>query len=173
VKELHIPSVILPTIQTRLSSGTALKRRSPIVPAPAPPPDVQAVFESYPAPVRARLLEVRAMIFALAENTAGVGKLTEALRWGEPAYLTGQSKSGSTIRLAHPETGSDVCGVMFNCQTSLVDTFRSRFPDELTYATNRAILLETVGPLPTFPLQVCLSLALTYHLDKRSGRAAL
>ena len=66
---------------------------------PAIPADVAAAFATFPAAVRGRLLDVRRVIFATAEELEGVGPLTEALKWGEPAYLTAASKSGSTIRL--------------------------------------------------------------------------
>ena len=56
--------------------------------------------------------------------------------------------------------------ICFNCQTQLVDTFRTRFP-ELTYQGNRAIHLCAGQPLPRDPLGECIALALTYHRDKK------
>ena len=64
------------------------------------PADVAAAFSGFPASVRARLLEVRDLIFETAVAIEGVGPLTETLKWGEPAYLTLATGSGSTIRLA-------------------------------------------------------------------------
>jgi hypothetical protein len=61
--------------------------------------DVAAVFANYPADVRARLLQLRELIFETAAATAGVGELEETRRWGEPSYLTTRSKSGSLIRI--------------------------------------------------------------------------
>jgi hypothetical protein len=60
---------------------------------------VAAAFSIFPAGVRARLLEVRELIFETAADIKGVGPLTETLKWGEPAYLTQATGSGSTIRL--------------------------------------------------------------------------
>jgi hypothetical protein len=34
------------------------------------------------------------MIFDVARQTKGVGKLQETLKWGEPAYVTAESGSG-------------------------------------------------------------------------------
>jgi hypothetical protein len=55
------------------------------------------------------------------------------------------------------------CAVLFNCRTTLVDDFRSQFPDVFAYEKNRAILLDAREPLPKAPLSTCLGMALTYH----------
>lgn len=135
--------------------------------APPLPPEVRAAYERFAAPVRERLLAVRRLIFRTAAETAGVGPLTETLKWGEPAYLTEATRSGSTIRLGRPKLAPARCAVFFNCNTGLVDGFRTRFPDAFRYEKNRAILLEETGPLPETPLAICLAAALTYHRDKR------
>jgi hypothetical protein len=62
------------------------------------PSDVAAVYAGFPPEMRARLMEVRALLFDLAGGT-GVGPLTETLKWGEPAYLTDASRAGTTVRL--------------------------------------------------------------------------
>ncbi len=62
------------------------------------PAGVAAAFSVFPDRVRARLLEVRDLIFETAASAGGVGPLTETLKWGEPAYLTEATGSGSTIR---------------------------------------------------------------------------
>jgi len=66
---------------------------------PKMPQNVTDVFARLPAPVKARLLAIRGLIFQLSDGMDSVGPLTETLRWGEPAYLTQTSKSGTTIRL--------------------------------------------------------------------------
>ena len=60
---------------------------------------VARAFEACPAPARARLLALRELIFRTAAETPGMGGFDETLKWGEPAYLTAASKSGSTIRI--------------------------------------------------------------------------
>ena len=69
---------------------------------------VAQVFEDYPATVRQRLLALRELILQTAATTAGVGKLEETLKWGEPAYVTAESKGGSTIRQITEETGTTI-----------------------------------------------------------------
>ncbi|MBR0912752.1 DUF1801 domain-containing protein [Bradyrhizobium japonicum] len=136
---------------------------------PPLPREVDRAFRALPAPIGKRLLQVRALIFATAAAHDEVGKLTETLKWGEPAYLTDESGSGSTIRLGRLKE-SDHAAILFNCKTTLIDTFRERFPDQFEYRQTRALLLDVSGRLPKQPLSVCLSLALTYHLDRRRKR---
>ena len=130
-------------------------------------PEVRRAFDAFPVPMRKRLLQVRDLIFATASAHDEVGRLSETLKWGEPAYLTEETGSGSTIRLGRLK-GSEHSAILFNCRTTLIDTFRARFPDRFEYRQTRALLLPVAGKLPKQELIVCLSLALTYHLDRRS-----
>ncbi len=134
--------------------------------APPVPDAVTEALARYPGPVRARLLDVRALIFAVAEETPGVGPLTETLKWGEPAYLTEASRSGSTIRLGAVRSAPEAGAVLLNCKTSLIAEFRGQFADCLTFDGTRAIVLPQSGPLPREPLEICLRAALTYHRRK-------
>jgi len=138
--------------------------------APSPPREVSRAFGALPAPIGKRLLQVRELIFAAAAADDDVGKLTETLKWGEPAYLTEETDSGSTIRLGRLKD-SGHAAILFNCRTTLVDNFRERFPDQFEYRQTRALLVPVTGRLPKQELSICLSLALTYHLD-RQGRKA-
>ena len=133
---------------------------------PTIPANVAEAFDAYPAPVRRRLLQVRDLIFETATKL-GVGPLTETLKWGEPAYLTEATGSGSTIRLGWLRSSEQPCAVLFNCNTTLVETFREQFPDSFAYSKNRAICLSPSGALPKAPLSSCLVLALTYHQRRR------
>ena len=137
--------------------------------APPLPREVSRAFDALPAPIGKRLLQVRALIFATAAAHEDVGPLTETLKWGEPAYLTDETGSGSTIRLGRVK-GAEQPAILFNCKTTLVDTFRERFPDEFEYRQTRALLLPVSGALPRQPLSICLSLALRYHLDRRGRK---
>lgn len=128
------------------------------------PKDVARVFDTYPPSIAARLMKVRRLIFeTVAAQNAGT--LTETLKWGEPAYLAEASKSGSTIRLGRIASDPEGCALYFNCKTTLVDTFRTLFADELTLSGNRAIVLGKT--IPEKPLRICIAMALTYHRTKR------
>lgn len=130
---------------------------------PEMPADVAAVFAGFPADARARLLSLRRLIYETADALTAVGPLTETLKWGEPAYLTEASKSGSTIRLGWKRASPNRVALYFNCKTTLVEGFRAQFADELTFEGNRAILVPITGPLPEKALASCVAAALTYH----------
>lgn len=98
-----------------------------------------------------------------------IGPIEETLKWGEPSYLTSKTKSGTTIRLAWKAKHPELCGIYFNCQTSLVNTFRTLFP-ELRYEGNRAILLDAAEEIPESALNQCLEMALVYHKAKRKKK---
>jgi hypothetical protein len=132
-------------------------------------PAVDAVFKAYPGPIKARLLALRRLIFDTARTTKGVGALQESLKWGQPSYLTTQTKSGSTIRIDQVKSTANQYAVYFHCQTNLVETFRELYPTELSYGGNRSILLNAENDIPEPALRHCVALALTYHLSKRKG----
>jgi len=128
---------------------------------------VAQAFNSCPAPMRRRLLTMRELIFQTAASTQGVGELEETLKWGAPAYLTSQSKSGSTIRLGWKKAKPSQVAMYFNCQTTLVETFRSLFPADFNFAGNRALIFDASACVPTDALRVCIAAALTYHSSRR------
>ena len=130
-------------------------------------PAVDAVFKAYPKPIKARLLALRRLIFDTAKTTTGVGALQETLKWGQPSYLTAETKSGSTIRIDQVKSAANQYAVYFHCQTDLVATFRELYPSELSYGGNRSILLNAEDDIPEPALRHCVALALTYHLNKR------
>ena len=129
---------------------------------PPMPADVAAAFDAFPVAIARRLRGIRGLIFKTAARLDGVGPLTETLKWGEPAYLTETSGSGTTIRLGWLRPSESHCAVLFNCKTTLVESFRERFPDEFVYQKNRAVLLDMARPVPEAPLSICLGMALTY-----------
>src|ERR1700720_2473107 len=92
-------------------------------------PAVDAVFNAYPRPIKAKLLALRRLIFDTAKTTEGVGVLEEALKWGQPSYLTPETKSGSPIRIDQVKPADNQYAVYFHCQTDLVETFRQLYPD--------------------------------------------
>ena len=130
---------------------------------------VASVFETFPPNIRTKLLRLRKFILETANKTDGVGPITETLKWGEPAYLTEKSKSGSTIRLGWKPKTPDQFAIYFNCNTSLVESFRHQFP-ALRYDGNRAIVFKDSDKLPKEDLCACFAAALTYHKRKRARK---
>lgn len=129
--------------------------------------DVQAAFDAFPPEVRHRLAEIRATILRLAAEDSRVGVITETLKWGEPAYLTAATGSGSTIRLGWPRRVPDHAAVYFICRTTLVEEFREQFGDDFRYEGTRAVLIPAAGEIATAPLEMLLWSALTYHLARK------
>lgn len=129
--------------------------------------NVHRVFTSYPAEVQEKLLFLRELIFRTAEEDQSIGLLEETLKWGEPAYLTTDSKSGSTIRIGWKQSRPERYALFFNCKTRLIDTCREIYPDTFKFEKNRAIWFQLTDDIPAEAVQHCILLALTYHRRKK------
>jgi hypothetical protein len=130
-------------------------------------PEVAAVFDSYPQEIKTKLLFLRELIFDTAAKIEGVGDLEETLKWGEPSYLTPETKSGSTIRIAWKESQKDQYSIYFKCTANLVPAFREKFPQKFKFGGNRSIDFKINDEVPTKELKKCIALALTYHRNKK------
>jgi len=132
--------------------------------------EVAAVFASYPPKFRRKLLALRRLILKTAKSIEGVGRIEETLKWGEPAYLTSETRSGSTIRIAWKRSRPTQYAMYFHCQTQLIERFRELFPDSFRFDGKRAIVFDEDDEVPTKQLSACIEIALTYHLNKRALR---
>jgi hypothetical protein len=130
-------------------------------------PAVAAAFETYPKSLKTKLLALRRLILDTAKTTKGVGAVEETLKWGQPSYLTSETRSGSTIRIDQVKSATNQYAVYFHCQTNLVETFRELYPDEFSFGGNRCIILNADDDVPEPALRHCVALALTYHLNRR------
>lgn len=139
------------------------------MPLPPIPADVAAVFDTCPPGPRQTLLALRRLVFETAASIEAVGPLSETVKWGEAAYLTETSRSGSTVRLGWKRVDPMHCAAYFNCRTTLVETFRAQFDGVFAFVGNRALLVPAGAPLDEAPLASCFAQALTYHLDRRAG----
>ena len=128
--------------------------------------EVAAVFSAYPKEMKKKLMLLRQLIFDTASGTEGVGELEETLKWGEPAYLTTKSKSGSTVRIDWKRSNPAQYAMYFHCQTNLIETFRTIFPSQFKYEGNRSIVFNRDDEVPVKELKVCVAMALTYHRSK-------
>ena len=125
-------------------------------------PAVKAVFDAYPAAVRARLLKLRALILAAAK-VSDAGALTETLKWGQPAYLPKVARTGTTIRIDALKGSDGKVAMFFHCQTTLIASFRERYGDLFLFEGNRAIVFPASAKVPEKALSHCIAMALTYH----------
>ncbi len=134
----------------------------------APPDEVAETFATYPQPHRDHLLRIRAIILQVAAQ-ANI-ELVETLKWSEPAYLPKKARIGTTIRLGIKPKLPDTVGLFVNCQTTLIETFRTLFA-EITFEGNRGVLMSVHDPLPEDALRMMIEAALTYHVSKRRAVA--
>lgn len=125
-------------------------------------PAVKAVFAGYEPKVRARLVALREMIFAVAES-AKVGPLSETLKWGQPAYRPLKAKTGTTVRLDALRNAKGRYALFVPCSTTLVASFREHYAREFAFEGKRAIVFSLDAKVPEKALKHCIAMALTYH----------
>lgn len=131
----------------------------------AMPSVVADAFVAYEPKVAEALLRLRQLILSTATETEGVGAIEEGLRWNQPSFLTTESGSGSTIRVAPTSAkSSHDFAMFFICNTSLVSGFKDQFGDTFSYDGNRALLFNVGDELPLDELRQCVTQALTYQL---------
>lgn len=127
--------------------------------------NVKKKFDSYPDHVRPKLHFLRELILDEADKDESIGILEETLKWGEPSYLTVVSKSGTTVRIDWKPKMPNQYAIYVNCKTTLIDTFRSLFP-ELNYEGNRAVVFNINQKIPENEIRLFINMALRYHLDR-------
>lgn len=125
-------------------------------------PAVQAAFDACTAPVRAGLLQLRSLIFARAARLPEIGRVTEELRWGQPAYLTLDTGAGCSLRLG--PTGKDGFALFVHCRTDLIETFLAGPGAGMKTEGTRAVLFHTADDVAIAPVSMLVDRALTYHL---------
>ncbi|NQZ89813.1 MAG: DUF1801 domain-containing protein [Colwellia sp.] len=123
---------------------------------------VKDKFETYPEHISILLINLRALIFSVAEQD-GIADITETLKWGEPSYI---SKIGSAIRIDWKAKYPDQYCMYFNCKTSLIETFKEVYGDTFSYEGSRAIIFNTGQKLPLIELSHCISMSLRYKKIK-------
>ena len=116
-------------------------------------------------PAAERLRFIRSLVLAAGE-AADAGGIEETLKWGQPSYLPRKKRVGTTVRLGLLSSNPNHCALFVHCQTTLLDQYRDRFPDEFTYLDNRAVLIPIEGKFPEIALQHMASMAFTYHRNK-------
>jgi hypothetical protein len=133
-------------------------------------PDIEAAIGAYPEPVQTALRDLRGLVLDTASQTPGVGTVEEALRWGQPSFLTTESGSGSTVRIDGFRNDPSKIAIFFHCRSGLVEQFRALYGDTLNFVGDRAIELRVGAPLPKAPLKHCVALALTHHSRKKAAK---
>lgn len=130
---------------------------------PELPQDIAAKFAAIAPAKRAILMHLRQCIFNAAQTDARIGTLLETLKWGQPSYLTAQTKSGTTVRLGLGKTGQPALFV--HCQTTVVPDFRALHEADFTFDGNRAIYFKDMESASDPRVDHLIGRALTYHLS--------
>lgn len=94
-----------------------------------------------------------------------IGRIQETLKWGQPSYLTPETKAGSTIRLGVPKQGG--FALYAHCQTTIISDFQAIFGEDFRFDGNRAVTFSAHDEPDTDKLRLLVRSALTYHLSKR------
>ncbi len=113
-------------------------------------------------------MQLRELVLEVARENPAIGPLEETVKWGEPAFLTSASGSGTTVRIHRHKKSRGTYALYVHCQTDLVERYRQLYDDELTFDGNRAVVFDSKEELPVEAVRHCIAMALTYHLRKRS-----
>lgn len=127
--------------------------------------DVERTFESADREARKGLLTLRALIFESAKALPQAGRVEETLRWGQPAYLTPDTKAGTTLRLGPHKQARFALFVL--CQSRVIPDYIAAFPAWDRIDGTRAVLFDCAEEVEPLRHGWLIRHALTYHLAKR------
>lgn len=123
-------------------------------------PQVKPKFEAYSKDIERKLNYLRDLIIETASEIESIQEIEETLKWGEPSYIV---RKGSTIRIDWKPKAPNQYAMYFNCNTSLVETFKMIHGDLFKYEKNRAIIFDLNDKIPNKELKECIEMALKYH----------
>ncbi|PJI93093.1 hypothetical protein BC777_1961 [Yoonia maricola] len=133
--------------------------------SPDPTAAVADAFDKLPETARATALALRDLIYEVAAQTPEAGPVEETLRWGQPAYITPKTKSGSTLRVGATKAGE--AAIFAHCGTRIISTYAATFPDMDRIEGNRAVIFADVDAIAPDRLRLLIRHGLTYHLSDR------
>ena len=126
------------------------------------PADIKAAIEAAPPGSRAGLWSLRSLVLDTAAAMPEVGRIEECLKWGQPAFTTPQTKSGSTLRIGVPKTGG--FALYAHCQTNIISSFAAAFPGQDRIEGNRAVIFHDEAEIEPARHGQLVAHALRYHL---------
>jgi len=130
---------------------------------PVAHPDIATAFNVVADPLaRDGMVRLRALILATAADLPQIGRLEETLRWGQPAYLTPDTKAATTLRLGVPKAAR--FALFVHCRTSLISDFTAAFPARDRIEGTRAVLFDDPTQIDPKRHGWLICQALTYHL---------
>lgn len=130
-------------------------------------PEVEAAYRLPDETAREGLLLLRDMIFDIARGRPEIGQIEETLRWGQPAYLTPQTKAGTTLRLGVPKSAG--FALFVHCQSRLIPEYLTAYPMWDRVDGTRAVLFDQVTEIDPLRHGWLIEQALTYRLRKKTA----
>lgn len=130
------------------------------------PTPTRSAWKDLPEQLAERLVQLRQLILQAASEDPAIGPLEETTKWGEPAFLTSATGSGTTLRINPHKKSPEKYALYVHCQTDLVERYRQLYDDELTFDGNRAVVFDSKEELPVDAVKHCIAMALTYHLPR-------
>lgn len=128
--------------------------------------DVELKYKTYPPKVRKEMFALRKFILDIAKKDEEIDFNCEALKWGEPSFLT--KSSGTTLRIDWKEKTPEYISIFVNCQTKLISMFKELYPNDFEYNRNRELRIPIKGKYSKTKLKKCIELVLKYNLVKNS-----
>ena len=130
---------------------------------PPVPEQIASAIAAAPKEAQSGLFALRALILQTAATLPGVGRVEECLKWGQPAFTTPDTKSGSTLRIGVPKIRR-VCVV---CPLSDKQLCRILQPPSrvwIEWTANRAVLFRDESDIDPDRHSKLIAHGLQYHL---------
>lgn len=114
-------------------------------------------YPNYTSSEQGKLSELQTLIHKVADESNI--EIAESSKWGQLSFAT---PYGTPIRI---DKFSDTQIALFvNCQTTLIETWKSLFLDTMSFSKTRAIVFNTEENIPKEQLAICIDQAFNYHL---------
>ncbi|WP_417617321.1 DUF1801 domain-containing protein [Parasphingorhabdus sp.] len=130
------------------------------------PEQTCSAWEGLPEALTEKLLRLRGLILDIASADPDIGPLEETLKWGQAAFLTSASGSGTTVRIHRHKQSAETYALYVHCQTDLIERYQQLYSETLTFDGKRAVVFDVNDELPVDAVRHCITMALTYHLRK-------
>ena len=130
--------------------------------------DVKREYYKFPKKMQTKMLELREMIFEVANNNKNIGKISETLKWGEPTYQPNQSKTGSPLKINYKKEMGTNFSLYVMSSTDLIETFKKLYPKTFYYNGTREVIINSNKKIPRKEIYNCIELALTYKFKEKS-----
>jgi hypothetical protein len=125
---------------------------------------IEAAFDLSDHQARSGLLKLRDLILDTAQDLPEAGRIEEVLRWGQPSYITPETRTGSTLRLGVPKQGR--FALFVHCQSRLIPEFLEAFPAWDRIEGTRAVLFEHPDEVEPMRHGWLIARALIYKIRK-------